>query len=64
MELHEAEQLARQLMDEHGVTDDGWHFKWSNGKRHRRMSKDRLSRSYCQHCGVRSKEMLRVEDAR
>jgi len=33
MLLHEAEQLARQLMDQHGVTADGWVFAWSNGKR-------------------------------
>ena len=33
MDLHQAEQLARDLMDEHGVTADGWQFAWSNGKR-------------------------------
>ena len=33
MNLHEAQQLALTLMDEHGVLDDGWVFRWSNGKR-------------------------------
>lgn len=31
--LHHAEQLARALMQEHGVIDQGWDFQWSNGKR-------------------------------
>lgn len=29
----QAETLAITLMKEHGVYDDGWRFKWSNGKR-------------------------------
>jgi len=29
----QAEQLARDLMQQHGLTDSGWHFKWSHGKR-------------------------------
>jgi len=33
MNLKQAAQLARQLMNDHGVTKDGWIFKWGNGKR-------------------------------
>lgn len=31
--LHQAEQLALQLMHEHGVMAKGWVFQWSKGKR-------------------------------
>jgi predicted SprT family Zn-dependent metalloprotease len=33
MDLPQAKELARQLMDQHGVTQTGWVFQWSNGKR-------------------------------
>ena len=33
MNLQEAQQLALDLMKQHGVIDDGWRFRWSNGKR-------------------------------
>lgn len=29
----QAEALARALMQQHGLTDAGWDFKWSHGKR-------------------------------
>ena len=29
----QAEQLARSLMQQHGVTADAWQFEWSRGKR-------------------------------
>ena len=29
----QAEHLARSLMDQHGVTAEGWVFQWSRGKR-------------------------------
>jgi len=33
MNWHEAEKLARTLMDRHGLTARGWRFAWSRGKR-------------------------------
>jgi len=33
MELAQAEQLARDLMKQHGLTRQGWRFAWSRGKR-------------------------------
>tara|TARA_Y100000034_G_scaffold125913_1_gene176355 strand:- start:1381 stop:1857 length:477 start_codon:yes stop_codon:yes gene_type:complete len=33
MELQAAQNLAMRLMKEHGVTDDGWRFEWSRGKK-------------------------------
>lgn len=33
MDLHEAEKLARALMDRHGLFDDGWRFRWGSAKR-------------------------------
>lgn len=32
MELVKAEELAVSLMKEHGIWDNDWRFKWSNGK--------------------------------
>ena len=33
MNWHEAEQLARTLMAEHGLIAAGWQFAWSRGKK-------------------------------
>lgn len=33
MTPREAKQLALELMKKHGVTEDGWGFQWSNGKK-------------------------------
>lgn len=33
MTLTEAKNLTLELMEEHGVIQDGWVFQWSNGKR-------------------------------
>ena len=33
MNVHQAHQLAIDLMTEHGLVRDGWRFKWSSGKR-------------------------------
>jgi len=33
MDLDQAEQLARDLMAQHGLTRAGWRFAWSGGKR-------------------------------
>ena len=33
MDLQQAQQLALELMELHGVTDDGWDFRWSHGKK-------------------------------
>ena len=32
MQLQTAQDLALRLMQEHGITDDGWTFRWSHGK--------------------------------
>ena len=32
MHLHEAKQLAIELMDKHGLLDTGWHFVFDNAK--------------------------------
>ena len=33
MNLHDAERLAVSLMQEHGLFEQGWRFRWSTGKR-------------------------------
>lgn len=33
MHLYQAEQLARSLMQQHGLLRDGWRFRFSNAKR-------------------------------
>lgn len=33
MNQHQAQQLALDLMREHGLLADGWQFQWSRGKR-------------------------------
>ena len=33
MDLHDAEKLARSLMDRHGLFDSGWRFRWGSAKR-------------------------------
>jgi predicted SprT family Zn-dependent metalloprotease len=33
MELRDAEQLAKRLMAEHGLTAKGWTFRWDNAER-------------------------------
>ncbi|MFA9478152.1 SprT-like domain-containing protein [Phycisphaerales bacterium AB-hyl4] len=33
MHLHDAERLALTLMNEHGLIEKGWRFRWSRGKR-------------------------------
>lgn len=32
MDLNDAEDLATDLMDEHGLIEQGWRFEWSNRK--------------------------------
>jgi len=33
VDLHEAEKLARDLMDRHGLFEAGWRFRWGSAKR-------------------------------
>jgi len=33
MNLQEAEGLAAELMDQHGLLDDGWYFDWDRARR-------------------------------
>ena len=33
MDPQQAQQLALELMRHHGVTNDGWEFRWSHGKK-------------------------------
>lgn len=33
MNINEAQNIAIQLMDEHGLIDKGWYFKYDNAKR-------------------------------
>lgn len=62
MDLQEAKQLACELMDKHGLLDEGWCFEYSNAKRQFGVCQYRNKTIKLSHHLVGLNDIERVKD--